>query len=520
MYIYVDSENVDVWSLGVTLIEMAEKKPPHNGVKPISAMFLITYKPAPTLADPEKWSSEMRGLLAKCLVKDPNHRASSKDIVEHSWLKKEVNLLRKQQENRATCSIPSLVDLAKRSKEMIALDRMKMVGKAHYDDDYGDDIAQVDDDMMTTETWEARPRGGSVERNNIFRRAWQTKHFDVSYAKGSPLDESIFMKFDPNGEGKGKVSEIVQGLNSDYTTAGTCDTFLYRKSVPNETPACGLNESTVDFCDDDTVEVTNVDAFRSAMLSQLETTLRIDSVDISPTVPTNIKTPDAETVFLIHQLDQLSDTDSERNRDSNMSRDLQVDKNNVLTRLHRSRSSTVSSSSSVHNTLKPLNGSSPTRRRRKSFVIEIPSKFTDVVDRLADILDKMEDFDSFKINESAHNSSNDVKDSLLFAGRVPPKKVESVATTVQPPPIKKSLGSPSKRIASPLKEHNRLFPPQPPSVLPLGSSSTTKTMTSPAGSVTKLRAASIVASQHKLNEIIDRPQSSTNSATPPQPVRK
>lgn len=46
---------VDVWSLGITCIELAETKPPRYGMDPTKAMFEIPRSPAPKLAEESKW---------------------------------------------------------------------------------------------------------------------------------------------------------------------------------------------------------------------------------------------------------------------------------------------------------------------------------------------------------------------------------------------------------------------------------------------------------------------------------
>ena len=73
---------MDVWSLGVTILEMCEGRPPHSGIKPISAMFLISYKPAPTLQTPDAWSEDMRDFLGRCLVKEPAGRAETLELTQ------------------------------------------------------------------------------------------------------------------------------------------------------------------------------------------------------------------------------------------------------------------------------------------------------------------------------------------------------------------------------------------------------------------------------------------------------
>lgn len=72
----------DVWSLGITAIEIAEGKPPLSGIHPMRAIFMIPNKPPPTLSDTEKWSPEFNDFIAQCLIKDSNQRPSAKDLLK------------------------------------------------------------------------------------------------------------------------------------------------------------------------------------------------------------------------------------------------------------------------------------------------------------------------------------------------------------------------------------------------------------------------------------------------------
>jgi len=79
---------VDIWSLGIMVIEMAEGEPPYMEFPPLRALFLITTKGIPDLKEPEKWSDEFKEFLKQCIVKDPAQRPSGKQLLNHPFLKK------------------------------------------------------------------------------------------------------------------------------------------------------------------------------------------------------------------------------------------------------------------------------------------------------------------------------------------------------------------------------------------------------------------------------------------------
>lgn len=84
----------DVWSLGITAIEMAEGAPPHANLHPLRAIFVIPTKPAPTLADPDNWSPEMLDFVRACCQKDASQRSDSAQLASHPFLRQEVMALR------------------------------------------------------------------------------------------------------------------------------------------------------------------------------------------------------------------------------------------------------------------------------------------------------------------------------------------------------------------------------------------------------------------------------------------
>ena len=84
----------DVWSLGITCIEMAEGAPPHANLHPLRAIFVIPTKPAPTLADPDNWSPEMLDFVRACCQKDASQRRDSASLSTLPFIRQDVMALR------------------------------------------------------------------------------------------------------------------------------------------------------------------------------------------------------------------------------------------------------------------------------------------------------------------------------------------------------------------------------------------------------------------------------------------
>lgn len=77
---------VDIWSLGVTVLEMADGEPPLMHEPVMRALFLITVNDAPTLQSPQSWSESLNHFLRKMLVKDPEQRASADQLLLHPFI--------------------------------------------------------------------------------------------------------------------------------------------------------------------------------------------------------------------------------------------------------------------------------------------------------------------------------------------------------------------------------------------------------------------------------------------------
>lgn len=81
----------DVWSLGITLIEMAEIEPPHHELNPMRVLLKIAKSEPPTLAQPSKWSPNFKDFLKKCLEKNVDSRWTTSQLLQHPFVTVDSN---------------------------------------------------------------------------------------------------------------------------------------------------------------------------------------------------------------------------------------------------------------------------------------------------------------------------------------------------------------------------------------------------------------------------------------------
>ena len=80
-------KKIDIWSLGITCIELAEFEPPYINYDKNEALIRIKKCPPKGLTEPEKWSHEFNDFVSKCLNVDRFERPTSEELLEHEFIK-------------------------------------------------------------------------------------------------------------------------------------------------------------------------------------------------------------------------------------------------------------------------------------------------------------------------------------------------------------------------------------------------------------------------------------------------
>ena len=83
------NNSADIWSLGISAIEMVIGKPPLSNYKPLQAMFMIPKNDSPTIPEEyiDDFSQEFIDFLAKCLQKNPAARPSAVQLLDDPFIK-------------------------------------------------------------------------------------------------------------------------------------------------------------------------------------------------------------------------------------------------------------------------------------------------------------------------------------------------------------------------------------------------------------------------------------------------
>ncbi|XP_050552759.1 serine/threonine-protein kinase Tao isoform X5 [Spodoptera frugiperda] len=244
---------VDVWSLGITCIELAERKPPYFNMNAMSALYHIAQNDSPTLQAPE-WTDTFRYFVEACLQKNPADRPSSTKLLSHPFI------TRPRSPN-------VLVDLIQRTKAAVRdldnLNYRKMKKILMVDADNESAIGDSE------ETAEERSGGDSSKSNSATSEHSAAGASSQSSSSGS-LRRRPHAQVNANHHGQAAAPAQYSHLNHQHSA---------HSAVPareSESPLAGAHDDYVNkdalrdyanrdsLCDDYGDDYANRDAIREA----------------------------------------------------------------------------------------------------------------------------------------------------------------------------------------------------------------------------------------------------------------
>lgn len=213
----------DIWSLGITALELANGEPPYADIHPMKVLFLIPKNPPPRLDG--NFTKAFKDFVELCLQRDPKERPAARDLLKHPFI-------------RRAKKTTYLTELIERHS------RWSATHKTDDDDsvDGGDEVRTrepVNEDMWDFGTVRlVGERGGLVTRPGL-----NPMDDSVRNARASrPLEEADYGER-PRGPSPTKVHDFApSSVSSTLKAANTSALGTSRQVSPQRKPMPTLNQ--------------------------------------------------------------------------------------------------------------------------------------------------------------------------------------------------------------------------------------------------------------------------------------
>lgn len=188
----------DIWSLGITALELALGEPPYSDIHPMKVLFLIPKNPAPMLEG--AFSREFKDFVHRCLRKEPKERPSARELLKHPWVRRA----------KKTAYLTELIERHERWQVTHRRDR----DRDDYDDDRGPSPARDSEEEDLWDFGTVRPAGRHGNGGAGLRAMGQSgMNSRSAQAQPSPSKRSVSNKenaygSDEENEPKGTLKQM------------------------------------------------------------------------------------------------------------------------------------------------------------------------------------------------------------------------------------------------------------------------------------------------------------------------
>ncbi|KAM3863241.1 STE20-like serine/threonine-protein kinase [Diretmus argenteus] len=254
----------DIWSLGVTLIELAQIEPPNHEMNPMRVLLKIAKSEPPTLMHPSRWSPEFSDFLRKALDKNVDNRWGTTQLLQHPFVSRVVdNKPLRELIAEAKAEVTEEIEEGKEEEEEEEPDVPAVVP--------GHKRAPSDASVASSEDEKVPPPASTLESV-------------TEKMEAQPSEDQTSDKLSDEGLGTSEVDKAEEHLNEV-------------SDASNEDLATGLMEPTKDFISEDPTEPKPEEGqaeetFAGPVVSQPEGSL--DTVDTQEPVAVGQETDEKQ----------------------------------------------------------------------------------------------------------------------------------------------------------------------------------------------------------------------------------
>uniref|UniRef100_A0A3Q2W154 Serine/threonine-protein kinase 24 n=3 Tax=Haplochromini TaxID=319058 RepID=A0A3Q2W154_HAPBU len=224
----------DIWSLGITAIELAKGEPPHSELHPMKVLFLIPKNNPPTLEG--NYSKPLKEFVEACLNKEASFRPTAKELLKHRYIVRHA---------KKTTYLTELIDRYKRWKSEQSRDESGSESDEEQDGQASGGDDDLKKDLKKVQNGAARP--AELERNRVEENPKRPLSQSLS-----TIFSPVFSELKQKGETSNGKPEAAEELRKAIVQAeekypGICDSLvaelvqrLQRQTVSGHSVSCHL----------------------------------------------------------------------------------------------------------------------------------------------------------------------------------------------------------------------------------------------------------------------------------------